>query len=487
MKRTLFKIVLSIYLSISNTLGDSSASHFDRSTVLFGIEYTFQDAEIVKEEGRTTMYTDYKKAKMDQMLEEYLKIKGLQKRAIRYDGTHEYVKPGYEFHIPGEGLYVINMEPVTIEFNTTPKTIDQIMTVAPEIYQAAEKAGLVPYVNTAAERSGMGHIHVGGNTLGESPFYKHPNLLRNLLVYFHQHPSLLYGFAEAWDIGYGSNIENYYERNRFEGFIEAVNAFDQWYLEQLRTNNPKIEQGLSAFLRSLEHHQKFYRDFFDHYRFINLEHIKEILKGFGPTDRGKFTIEFRMFRPQKTPAHAQANAELILDLLEYLSKPGKLIPLNKPTSSDIERMQMPSSIESDWEKVKSEINHSNPLSDQMIEELTQNARETFELSIRRISGASLIQSFTAKGEKGTIYELRIPDTSSPLETKRPVLDINDHQIEFERVELKGEYFWTALINPKKLGITRSDFEERAKFLRVEKYKSEPHRIGGCLPGLKGIL
>ena len=277
------------------------------------------------------------------------------------------------------------------------------------------------------------------------------------------------------------------KRNRFEGFIEAVNAFDQWYLEQLRTGNPKIEQGLSAFLRSLEHHQKFYRDFFDHYRFINLEHIKEILKGYGPTDRGKFTIEFRMFRPQKTPEHAQANAELILDLLEYLSKPGKLVPVKKPTSFEIERMQMPSSIESDWEKVKREINHSNPLSDQMIQELTQNARETFEISPKRIKGATLIQSFTRKEEKGSVYELRIPDTSSVLENKKPVLEINDHQIEFERVELKGEYFWTALINPKKLGITRSDFEERAKFLRIEKYNSEPNRIGGCLPGLRGIF
>ena len=161
------------------------------------------------------MYTDYKKEKMDLMLAEYLKLRGLEKRHVRYDGTHEYIKPGYEFHVPGEGIYVINMEPVTIELNTTPKTYEQIMTVAPEIYQAAEKAGLVPYVNTAAERSGMGHIHVGGNTLGESPFYKHPNLLRNLLVYFHQHPSLLYGFAEAWDIGYGSNIENYFEKKPF--------------------------------------------------------------------------------------------------------------------------------------------------------------------------------------------------------------------------------------------------------------------------------
>ena len=317
------------------------------------------------------------------MLAEYLKLRGLEKRHIRYDGTHEYVKPGYEFHVPGEGIYVINMEPVTIELNTTPKTYEQIMTVAPK-FIGPQKSRSCSYVNTAAERSGMGHIHVGGKTLGESPVYRHPNLLRNLLVYFHQHPSLLYGFAEAWDIGLGSNIENYFERDRFEGFTEAVEAFDKWYLEQLRTGSPKIEQGIYVFLKSLESHQRFYRDFFDHYRFINLEHIKEILQGYGPTDRGKFTIEFRMFRPQKSPEHAQANAELILDLLEFLSKPGKLIPLKKPSPSEIGRMQMPSSIESDWEKVKSEINHSNLLSDQMIEELTQNARETFEITPKEL-------------------------------------------------------------------------------------------------------
>ena len=491
MKRTLLKIVISTLLTVSNTLGDApflfKLPHFDRDNVLFGIEYTFQDAEIIKEEGRITMYTDYKKIKMDQMLDEYLKLKGLGKNAIRYDGTHEYVKPGYEFHIPGEGLYVINMEPVTIEFNTTPKTYNQIKTVAPEIFEAANKAGLVPYVNTAAERSGMGHIHVGGATLGESPFYKHPNLLRNLLVYFHQHPSLLYGFAEAWDIGYGSNIDNYLERNRFEGFMDAVNAFDEWYKEKSFLNDPKLKNGLYAFLESLQKHQRFYKDFFYHYRVINLEHIKQILEGYGPSDHGKFTIEFRMFRPQKTPEHAQANAELILDLLEYLSEPGKLIPIKKPTEAEISRMQMPSSIEADWEKVKAEIGHKNPLSDQMISELTQNARETFHQQPRRIEGAEIIQSFTRKEEKGTQYELRIPDTSSAFEIQRPKININGFDIEFERVELRGQSYWTALIEPKKLDITSSDFEERIKFMNVREYTSEKVRIGGCLPGLRGLL
>ena len=123
------------------------------------------------------------------------------------------------------------MDPVCIEFKTSPFTIDETIKRATPVFEAAKQTGLVPYVKPAAERSGMGHIHVGGETLATNPFYKYPNLLRNVLVFFHQHPSLMYGFAEAWDIGHNSNIETYHNKYRFKSFKKIIAEFDEFFLD----------------------------------------------------------------------------------------------------------------------------------------------------------------------------------------------------------------------------------------------------------------
>lgn len=223
------------------------AERINTEKVLFGIEYTFQDQEMVNEPGRMTIKTPHKEIKMNQMLDAYLKFLGLN-RANNTNYKPDF-KLGYFIQVPEDGTYVINMEPVTVEFNSTPKRLDDIIRTSEPIFAAAKEANLVPYVNPAAERSGMGHVHVGGSTLAESPFYIYPNLLRNIMVYLHNNPSLLHGFAEAFDIGINSNIETYHKTTRQAQFQSAIEDFDRWY-----QTSPKSKDGtgLKYFLNSLQ-------------------------------------------------------------------------------------------------------------------------------------------------------------------------------------------------------------------------------------------
>lgn len=145
---------------------DKVYRYLDKDSVLFGIEYTFQDEEMVKEPGRMTQGTPHKLKKMDAFFDHLGSKLGFNRKSIVEDTSKNGKKPGYKFTVPNDGVYVMNMEPVTIEVNTTPKKLDQIVHASTPIFEAANEVNLVPYVNPAAERSGMGHIHVGGATYG---------------------------------------------------------------------------------------------------------------------------------------------------------------------------------------------------------------------------------------------------------------------------------------------------------------------------------
>jgi hypothetical protein len=135
--------------------------YIDPNKTLFGIEYTFQDAEMLREPGRNTMSTPYKQQKILEMLEVYLHKKNWTEDVLT---PKTGLKEGWFINTPDDGRYVINAEPVTIEFNTTPKTVYQIIPTARPIYESAKAVGLVPYVNSAAERSGLGaEMYVQGS------------------------------------------------------------------------------------------------------------------------------------------------------------------------------------------------------------------------------------------------------------------------------------------------------------------------------------
>jgi hypothetical protein len=410
----------------------------DRSKVLFGIEYTFQDQGMVNEPGRTTFETPHKRERFEKFRAAYLKALKLGPEAIGNYGSQDF-KPGSTIEVPGDGQHVMNMEPVTIEVNTTPRKVDEIEATAAKIYSAASEAQLVPYIKPAAERSGMGHVHVGAATIGESPFYQHPQLLRNLLVSFHKHPSLLWGFAEAYDIGDRSNIEAYHGEPRQQDFRKAIAEFDQWYANRIKYNQD-VSDGFRVLLKALRSHGR--KDFFEHYRFINIEHIGKIGldKAIDPSTSGKLTVEFRTFRPPRTPAHAKAYADLLLALMEKYSEPGYLEPFEQVSPQEYKRFFTASKVAADWQQMKNELPAKSALWDEMINEYVnvQHGARIVKTVLGENTPVEIFPAYSEKGKKGTYYELRIPAEGRPA---APIIQMQNKKLAFESVQLNGKSYW----------------------------------------------
>lgn len=463
----MLKLIFSVSLFIAPLISLASGN-IDPQKTLFGIEYSFQDEEIVKEPGRMTMTTPYKQARLMEMLKAYVNLVGLPESAIE---TKTSWKPGYYINVPGDGKYVINTEPVTIEFNTTPKNLNQIRSAATPIYQAAAIAKLSPYVNQAAERSGMGHIHVGGYTLGDSPFYLNENLLRNVLAFFHKHPSLIYGFAEAYDIGENSNIESLHEASKQDALAEVISKYDQivksgqshangmlLFIDLLKKSNARINWN----------YQAGFNGWFAHYRFINLEHVELLRPDSLPSKEGKYTIEFRTFRPPPTALHAEAMAKLLFAVMEKMATPGHLEKFEKFTATEFSRFFTGSKISSDWDKVKQLLEINDPLLDSMVNELVQNIYSKKVRAPLDIAGYELFESYSEKTKKGQVFELRI---KSRIQKEYPQVMVGDKLLEFEKVKVGTSFYWISVIDTTKLGIDSFLFKNQPNdYLNIKALK-----------------
>lgn len=424
--------------------------NIDLEKTLFGVEYTFQDQGMVDEPGRMTMETKHKRAKFNRFRSAYLQELGLSDQALDGFGRNDF-KPGNTITVPGDGAHVMNMEPVTIEVNTTPKIFSAIEPAAEKIYRASERADLLPYVQPAAERSGMGHIHVGGAKLGDSPFYKNPLLLRNMMVYEHKHPSVLWGFAEAYDIGPNSNIETHHGSNRKDGFEKAVAKFDAWY-EKTKKSGGDLSDGLRQFLRALYEQDEivgFDKSYFRHYRFMNLEHLKTLANSHQPLDpnlEGKFTVEFRNFRPPKTPGHAKASAEFLLTLMDEMAEPGHLEKYEEISEAAYERFHSSTKVAADWEKVKKDLPRLNPLWDDAVGEYVrvQSGAEAVRAKLPNGLTAEIRPAYSPKGDKGTKFELRLPAKNA----RAPAVELAGKPLQFEKVKVGRDAYWLSVFDAK---------------------------------------
>lgn len=428
--------------------------YIDLSRTLFGVEYTFQDREIVNEPGRMTMQTPYKKEKMNQMVQAYLRLKNLPESSL---STKPGFKSGYFIQVNPMDQYVINMEPVTIEFNTTPKKLNEIKAEAEPIYAAAAEAGLKPYVNPAAERSGMGHIHVGGARLSDSPFYRHENLLRNVLAFFHKHPSLLYGFAEAYDVGTNSNIETFHNEDMQNALEKVFNNYDKWAQTRLSTDSTngllKLVSLFKASTDPVAWSSSSY-GWFAHYKVINMEHIQGLSENEDPNSTGKRTVEFRGFRPPPSPAHAEAAAQLLVAVMDYLARPDHLEKFERVTQNELALFFTGSRVQDDWEKVKKILKLQNPLLDEMVHEYVEAIHNKKILQDAN-KGIEIFESYSEKENKGKRFEIRL---NGEKFEKAPKWKIKETEIKFFEVTLEGKKYWIASVDPKALGASLEEFK-----------------------------
>lgn len=441
-------LLLSMLLVLSSEL--FAQRYVDLDKTLFGIEYSFQDREIVNEPGRMTMTTPYKQAKLKEMLSHYVKLMNLPESAISKKTSW---KPGFYVDVPQDGKYIINTEPVTIEFNSTPKRLNEILMVAKPIYEAADLAGLKPYVNPAAERSGMGHIHVGGWTLGDSPFYRNENLLRNVLAFFHKHPSLLYGFAEAYDLGNGSNIETLHNEDRQLALKEIMDGYDSWVKASPQSIRGNGFLGFIDLVKNSKSPVQWtygsgFDGFFAHYRFINLEHLESLSPTTAPTDAGKYTVEFRLIRPPPSAAHAHALARLLATVMEYLAKPDHLENFKMISAAEFSNFMSGTKIASDWEEVKKILRIKDPLLDSMVSEMVENVHSKVVTKDPK-KGFTIFEAYSEKELKGHRFEIRIDANDAP---NRPQLQFQNEILAFEKVHLGKKDYWIAVLDPDKQGI-----------------------------------
>lgn len=466
-----FLLSITLVLGSYAAIPDLGLKRINPETTLIGQEHTAQDQAMVDEPGRSSGPTEHRWAKLRAFVDAFkVRMKVKKKKDVRE--RHEALDPG--FYVKTEfGEYRINMEPVTIEVNSPPPNIYQLRDYATPIYQTYEEIGLVPYIRAAGERSGMGHAHIGGATLKESPFFLFPNLLPNLMVYLHNNPAALFALSEAYDMGRRSNMETYHYEPKQKEFNDAIEEFHEWWKK-----NPKkrADFGLFKFVSIMK---KTSLDPTEHYRYINFERFRSF--GTSKSDvrsqkeETARTVEVRVIRPYKTVDHAEAVGMYLLKLLDYLSDPKMLLKIQPVTRESFQYYYSGTEIAANWEKVKADIGFDNPLVNEMVQEYVDNVRMKTYTAQGLPKGAAVSAAYSLKEEKGQRYEVRLP--AKKTEVDAPALALNGLQIPLKKIRLDNKLYWVGIFHLADYKIPFKELVEgSARFIVGEEAAKLPMRV-----------
>ena len=98
------------------------------------------------------------------------------------------------------GRFSLGPDPGVIEVNVAPvSSFDELVEQTESLYEAAREEGLVAEKfeldGTHVGSGGGHHLALGASTSGDSPFFRHPDVLASLIGYVNNHPSLSYLFS----------------------------------------------------------------------------------------------------------------------------------------------------------------------------------------------------------------------------------------------------------------------------------------------------